>query len=354
MNRKLAIIIGLQAFLIIILFWVLVFYGKDEYEALTQESEEEIETPSRVTTQQGATIIALSEAAQQQSDIKTSTLKASSHQASVSSYGTVIAIDSLLELRSRYMTANAEAEILRSSLLRNKSEYNRLNILNQDDKNISDKTLALAQASVEADNAKVAAAEASARNIAASMRQNWGEALTRIAMKNSTAGLMQKLIDAQEVLIQITLPFDAPEPKPGSTIRIAPSAFPSRTVTAQYLSLAPLSSATIQGKTYFYHAKATDLRAGMQVNAQLQRASGQVQGVIIPASAVIWYGGKPWVYRKIGNEQFSRIPINTDIELDNGWFHSGSLKANDAVVTSGAQLLLSEEFKYQITNENED
>jgi hypothetical protein len=354
MNRKLAIIIGLQAFLIIILFWVLVFYGKDEYEALTQESEEEIETPSRVTTQQGATVIALSEAAQKQSDINTSKLKASSHQANVSSYGTVVAIDSLLELRSRYMTSNADAQILRSSLGHNKTEYNRLQILNQDDKNISDKALALAQASVEADHAKVAAAEASARNIAASMRQNWGDALTKVATRNSTAGLMQKLIDGQEVLIQITLPFDAPDPKPGSTIRIAPSAFPSRTVTAQFLSLAPLSSATVQGKTYFYHAPSGDLRAGMQVSAQLQKAGGQVQGVVIPASAVIWYGGKPWVYRQMANEQFSRVPINTDVELDNGWFHRGSLKAGDAVVTSGAQLLLSEEFKYQITNENED
>ena len=33
MNRKVATIIGLQAFLIIVMFWVLVFYGKDEDEA---------------------------------------------------------------------------------------------------------------------------------------------------------------------------------------------------------------------------------------------------------------------------------------------------------------------------------
>lgn len=354
MNRKLAIIIGLQAFLIIILFWVLVFYGKDEYEALTQESEEEIETPTRITQQQGATVIALSEAAQRQSDIKTSPLKSSAHQARVSSYGTVVSIDSLLELRSRYMSANAEAEILRSSLVRNKAEYQRLNLLNQDDKNISDKALALAQTNVEADIAKVAATESSARNIAASMRQNWGETLTRIATSNSTGGLMQRLINGQDVLIQVTLPFDAADPQPNSSIQVAPSAFPSRKMTATFLSMAPLSNNTIQGKTYFYHAKATDLRAGMQVNVLLNTSGSQTNGVIIPAAAVVWYGGKPWVYRQQSQEQFSRVPISTDIELDNGWFYTGSLKAGDAVVTSGAQLLLSEEFKYQITNENED
>lgn len=64
MNRKLTIIIGLQAFLIIVLFWVLVFYGKDEFEAMTQQTEEEIETPNRVVTEQGMTVINISAATQ--------------------------------------------------------------------------------------------------------------------------------------------------------------------------------------------------------------------------------------------------------------------------------------------------
>ena len=354
MNRKLAIIIGLQAFLIVMLFWVLVFYGKDEYEALTQESEEEIETPSRITSQQGLTVIALSEIAQKQSEITTTPLKSANHQANISSYGSVMGIDSLIDLRTRYMAAKADAEIYRSSLLRNKNEYNRLNTLNQDDKNVSDKVVAAASADVSADAARVSATESSSRNISASMRQTWGEALTKLATANTTQGLMQRLIDNQEVLIQITLPFDAPDPKPNSTIQIAPSAFPSRTMTATFLSSAPVSNATIQGKTYFYHAKAADLRAGMPVIALLNKSSGSAKGVIIPGTAVVWYGGKPWVYRQLSKDQFSRVPINTDIEIDNGWFYTGSLKAGDRLVTSGAQLLLSEEFKYQITNENED
>jgi hypothetical protein len=115
-----------------------------------------------------------------------------------------------------------------------------------------------------------------------------------------------------------------------------------------------MSNATIQGKTYFYHAKTTELRAGMQVNALSNKSKGSTTGVIIPNSAVVWYGGKPWIYRKTGTDKFSRLPINTDVETENGWFYKGNLKPNDQIVTSGAQLLLSEEFKYQITNENED
>ncbi len=92
----------------------------------------------------------------------------------------------------------------------------------------------------------------------------------------------------------------------------------------------------------------------MQVNA-VGSANGKLSdGVIIPHTAIIWYAGKSWVYKKTADDKFSRIPVTTDAEVENGWFHQGKLKAGDQVVTSGAQLLLSEEFKSQITNENDD
>ena len=46
MNRKATIIIFLQAALIVVLFWFLIFFGKDEYEAATTEGEEGIVTKS--------------------------------------------------------------------------------------------------------------------------------------------------------------------------------------------------------------------------------------------------------------------------------------------------------------------
>lgn len=354
MNRKLAIIIGLQAFLIVMLFWVLVFYGKDEFEALTQQSEEEIETPNRVSNQEGITVINVSPATQAQSEIKTTALQSSSHQASISTYGSVISIDSLIDLRTRYFTAQSDIQVLRTSLAQNKHEYSRLYALNQDDKNISDKVVATAAANVKTDEARILAAESSARNIADSMRQTWGETLTKHAITQNASGLLQNLISNKEVLVQTTLPFDAAEPSENSSIMIAPTAAPSHTIRAYFISRAPVSNSTIQGKTYFYVAKTTELRSGMQVNALSATAKKPSNGVIIPNNSIVWYSGKPWVYKKTGSDQFSRLPINTDIEVENGWFYQGSLKANDQIVTSGAQLLLSEEFKSQITNENED
>jgi hypothetical protein len=354
MNRKLAAIIGLQAFLIVILFWVMVFYGKDEFEALTQQTEEEIETPNRVVHQEGMTVITVSPATQQQSEITTSELKSSKHQASISSYGTVLGIDTLIDLRTRYLAAKSEIEVLRAAFSYSKNELNRLQILNQDDKNVSDKAVATVRSANKSDEAKIAAAESSAKNIADSMRQLWGETLTQHATNPNKSELLQNLISTQEALVQVTLPFDAAEPNEKSSILIVPTASPGQPIRANFISRAPVSNVTLQGKTYFYRVKTKQLRAGMQVNATSATANKTSDGVIIPSTAIIWYAGKSWVYKKTAEDKFIRLPVSTDSEVDNGWFYQGKLAAGDKVVTNGAQLLLSEEFKSQITNENDD
>ena len=81
-------------------------------------------------------------------------------------------------------------------------------------------------------------------------------------------------------------------------------------------------------------------------------------GVIVPHEAVVWFANQAWVYQKVGAEKFIRRLISTEVEIESdaisGWYNTAGLAANDEVVNSGAQLLLSEELKYQIKNENED
>lgn len=354
MNRKLATIIGIQAFLIVLLFWVMVFYGRDEFEALTEQTEEEIETPNRIANQDGITVITINPATQMQSDIVTSPLKSAKHQSSINTYGSVLSIDTLIDLRTRYLAAKAEIEVLRAAFSYSKNELNRLQILNQDDKNVSDKAVATVRSVNKSEEAKIAAAESNARNISDSMRQLWGEALTQHATNPNKSELLQNLINTQEVLIQITLPFDAPEPRDGSSIMVTPTASPGQPIRAEFISRAPVSNTTLLGKTYYYRAKTKELRAGMQVSAVTATSGKASEGVIIPNSAIVWYAGKSWVYKKTAADKFSRISVVTDAEVDNGWFYEGKLSAGEHVVTSGAQLLLSEEFKHQITNENDD
>jgi hypothetical protein len=96
----------------------------------------------------------------------------------------------------------------------------------------------------------------------------------------------------------------------------------------------------------------------MRVSVEMKDTSANsnnIDGVTLPASAVVWYAGKPWVYKKQGEESFIRLPISIDNETNGGWFNrSEKLASGDNLVVNGAQLLLSEEFKYQIKNENQD
>jgi hypothetical protein len=358
MNKKLATIIGLQAFLIIVLFWILVFYGKDEYDAYNQAQEEEVATPNRVSQHEGATIVTLSQEAQIQSDIRTTRVNTSLHQSTLAALGNVLNIDSLIELRTRYLNAKANANIARASLANSQQDFQRMQALNKDDKNVSDHAMLVAQAAFKADQAKVQAAEIEANNLRDTMRQTWGSFLADEASKENANASLQSLLQHHEVLVLITLPLDSAIPKIGETISITPTGANAKAIQASYVAASPQTDATIQGKTFYYRASADTLRAGMRVNVQLKDASHNEKanaGIAVPSSAVVWYGGKAWIYKKQGKDQFVRLPINTDSPTSGGWFtQSKQLSGSDEIVVNGAQLLLSEEFKYQIKNENQD
>ncbi|HSH72998.1 MAG TPA: hypothetical protein VK974_08095 [Methylophilaceae bacterium] len=358
MNRKVAIIIGLQAFLLIVLFWVLIFYGRDEYEAYTRDQPDEIETPNLVSVEQGATVITLSPEAQAQSDIKTVALSSSKHQDTLSAFGSIMSIDALIDLRTRYLTAKADANVARASLTNSQQDYQRVLKLNQDDHNVSDRVVIAAQALYRSDQAKVQAAEIQASNLRDNMRQTWGEALSIQATQQPASASLQKLLEYKEVLLQVTLPFDATTPNVGDSVSILPTGSQGKAITASFVSASPQTDSTMQGKTYYYRAPADSLRAGMRVTVRMNTVkssdSAKAAGVLVPSSAVVWYSGKAWVYKKQAADKFIRLPISTETEATGGWFNVGYFKPGDEVVISGAQLLLSEEFKYQIKNENED
>ena len=357
MNRKVALVVGLQAFIIIVLFWILVFYGKDEYDSYNQAQEEEVATPNRVNEVKGSTVVTLSLEAQKQSGIQTVSLSSAQHQKTLNTLGNVLSIDTLIELRTRYLNAKANANIARASLANSKQDFQRMQALNKDDRNVSDQVMLAAQAVFKADQAKVQAAETEANNLNDNMRQTWGETLANESTKDPASTNLQALLSHKEVLILITLPSDS-NVKTGESINVVPTGAQTKAISAKLVAAAPQTDTTIQGRTYYFRAPAENLRAGMRVSVEMKESSNNTKtnnGIIVPAKAVVWYAGKPWVYKKQSEDRFVRLSINTDNETNGGWFNqSKSLADGDYLVVNGAQLLLSEEFKYQIKNENQD
>lgn len=77
-------------------------------------------------------------------------------------------------------------------------------------------------------------------------------------------------------------------------------------------------------------------------------------GVDVPLASVIWYGGQPWVYVQVADDLYQRRPVSSYRETDFGWFITDTFKQDDRVVTRGGQLLLSEELRWQIPEEDDD
>lgn len=353
MNRKALIIIGLQAVIIVVLAWVLVFYGKDEYEAYQHKDEEEIKTESHVTEVKGAAVVNLSVEAQQTSGIVVEPLKSALYQSELVSYGSVVGIEPLIDLRARYLAAKADTGALRASIANSQQDYQRLLALNRDNRNVSDRAVQAAEALWKADEAKLAAAETQASGIRDNMRQQWGDTLAGWAT-GEQSGTLAKLLSHQEVLIQVVLPTDGIQPDKLSNLQIMQAGSHGSPVNASYVSPSPQTDATLQGRTYFFHAPAGALRVGMRVEARFKGQGNQASGVIVPNTAVVWYSGKAWAYRKEDDDKFVRSLVDTSQEAGDGWFNRSGFKSGEEVVTSGAQLLLSEELKFQIKNENED
>ena len=359
MSRKLILIIGMQSVLIIALFWVLIFYSKDEYVAYQNSHEDSIVSPNRVVKNNGLSIVSLSAATQQNSGITTAKLLSSSFAGTQKSIGTVIAFDSLIEAKANYLRAKSDIALARAASGTNSQQYQRLKTLNEDDKNVSDKVVQDALAAVNADKAKITAGELQLSNLQNAVKLQWGDTLASIVNGDKQAAHLSNLINRKNVLVQVSLPPESPTPAIGSVLNLSPLNSASTAIKAIYISPAALSDANGYGKTFYYSAPAVELRIGMRVNTEAIAVISKISsGAVIPNQAIVWFGGKPWAYFKQGNSksgdnQFVRKPINTDTEIAGGWFNQG-LTDNEEVVTSGAQLLLSEEFKSQIKNENGD
>lgn len=347
MNNKALILIVLQAVVIVGLVWALVFYGRDEYERAQHAADKDISTPSRVSEEHGATVVTLTEASQQASGITTITLKSASRQNELTSYGSVVGIEPLTEQRARYQAAQAEANVVRASINNTQQDYLRLQGLNRDNKNVSDRAVQVAEAAWKADQARLAAAETQAAGIRDNIRQQWGDVLA------NGGGGVAALQAHQEVLLQVALP-DEVQPDKLGRITVAATGSQGKAIPAVYIGPSPQTDTTIQGRTYFFRAPSQELRAGMRVEAHIQVQGTARQGVLIPSDAVVWYLGKAWAYRKQGEDKFVRQLVDTAQSADNGWFDATGFKEGDVLVTSGAQLLLSEELKFQIKNENDD
>jgi hypothetical protein len=313
-------------------------------EDLDREAEREkpIRAAARVA---GATgVIRIERAAQERSGIETTRLPAVPYLDQVRAYGMVLDAARLTELSNSYANAEAQLRAAQAKITFSRAAFERAQMLYDNERGVSQAALQSAEAAYRSDEAGVGAALSLVQTLAATARQEWGPVLGKSLIERSAT--VARLIERQDFLLQVTLPPGMPLPKSVTAATIDSPGKGRTPITL--VSPATRTDARIQGVSFFYLAPAdSGVLPGMNMLAFI--LSGEAaDGVAIPPEAVVWWQDRAWVYRLTEPETFVRIRIVTDQPTPGGGYIDRNLGAEAVVVTRGAQLLLSEEFRAQI------
>ena len=286
----------------------------------------------------GVTIVRLDAATQLRSGLVVQPLVAATRRGETLAYGQVVDLQALIELRARHDVAQADLIAARSAASVSRAESERSRALYEDQRNVSLKVYQAAQATERTDQAKTEAAELGVRNLEASAGQQFGPTLAGAAFEPHSAAF-QRLLAHQDVLVRVTLQLASGVRAP-SEIAVQASGGPR--VPGSLLSPSAQADPGQVGTSFLYRVPRS-LAAGAPVIAYLPISATAVQGVLVPATAIVWYAGQPWLYVQKGPTDFARRPLESAGDADGDYFVPAGFKSGERVVTSGAGLLLSEE-----------
>jgi hypothetical protein len=299
----------------------------------------------------GPGAVFLAEKAQPLSGLQTITLTPVSHHAEFSAYGQAVNIQPLIELRHRYSVAMSERG--GASARFNQAEQN---IKRQQDLYregaTSKRNLQVQQAQWQTDKALVDASNVQGTAIADQARLNWGKTLTEWALSRDSHKL-DNFLSGRKTLVQITLPANKQLASDIQSIDVEATGNRSAASKAELISAAPQTDVTVQGESYFFQTDGRRIRPGMRVAAWIPEQGENQSGVVIPKSALIWYMDQAFVYIKTDAEHFSRRTIDQYSAMTDGYFVGSGINAGEQLVVMGGQMLLSEELKGQIPDEDD-
>lgn len=289
---------------------------------------------------------------QQAAGLVVEPLRAVTFRPEVLAFGKVLDIHPLLELRIRYRVARAEAEAAAAALALARKNRDRLSVLHRAEI-VAGRELAQAEAQWQSDRARSEAAGRLPEEIRREAEHGFGIPLAHLAL-DGEAALFDDLAAHRRYLLRIALPAGYSLPSHDTALFIAREHDRAHAAEARLISPAPTADELVQGETWFFHTAAAGLRAGMRVNAWVPLSGEKQDGVAIPLSAVVWHAGKPWVYWRTGDADFTRREVTGYREYGGGWFVEQGFGAGEGIVVTGGQTLLSEEFRSRIPDEDDD
>ena len=274
--------------------------------------------------------------------IERARLAASRQTATVTAFGQILDPAQLTALSAQLTEAKAQIAAAEAKLALARANADRASKLFRAQHNISVAEVQSAESATQVATADAEVAKARLNSLEARIRADWGASLAPSIMSGS--GPLPAFQGGTACLVQAVLPLGQALPVPPET---ASASLPdNRTLPLKLIGLSPRVPTGMSGQALFYVSSTPACPpVGMPLQVTLPDGPEQ-QGVVIPASAVVWQGAQPIVYQASGQDSFLPIPISTADKQATGYFvplsPDGSLKPGAFVVVKGAALLLSQ------------
>jgi multidrug efflux pump subunit AcrA (membrane-fusion protein) len=158
-----------------------------------------------------------------------------------------------------------------------------------------------------------------------------------------------EITDRSHPMVRVTWSHDAgATPRPSLLIAPATGAEPVR---ARLIGPAPEADPVTRLPAYLYRAESSwpGATPGTPVLGLLAVGKPVAHGVLIPDPAVVQWEGFAWAYLRRAPQRYERVRVPTDRPVAGGWIAGAPFASGDTVVVTGAEQLLSEEFRARVT-----
>lgn len=264
---------------------------------------------------------------------------------------TVVNLRPLLALRAQHHQAIAALNVANVTERAAAAELARLKMLAKGAGSVATKNVNYAQAEWQAAKARLQGLNFDEQAVRDEATQTWGEVVASwILTENSKE--WQRLLSRQDSLLLVTLPIDLTLAADVSFIRVALNGKRKNAPKAYFVSSALPTDQMTQSETYFFKTASKKLRTGMRVDVWLPQGSKPLTGVFIPDQAIIWNEGQAWAYVKLEEDLYQRKSLLKGLPASGGVFMTDGIDAGSTLVIRGGQMLLSEEFRWQIEDDD--
>jgi len=316
-------------------------------EALDEDNEGDEEQ-----NHQFALSVELTKAAQEMASIKSQTLMESFFTPEIRAMALVIPTQDLRLARSRCAEAALNLRLAQVNEQGISKELSRLKNLQQATGSVASKEVNYAQTNLLLAQAESALKQQQVNNCQAEVRQQWPQPIAEWVINGGEQ--FNLLMSREQTIIKVTLPPRQSLNQNVDTVRWQQTNQQNNVGQAQRLAAAITADPVLKGETWYFLNNSSSLQQGAQLQVWVPTEQGAFSAVLIPYQSVVWYAGQPWAYLRMDNQRFQRISLLNGHESVEGIYLQQGFHPGDAVVTSGAQTLLSEEFKWQIHDEDDD